>query len=83
MKKVICSVRDSAADVYASPFTSQNINTAMRDFAHACRDQQSQLSKNPEDFALYLLGEFEDDTGILIPVAPKLVANATQFNSEV
>lgn len=79
MNKVICSVRDITADVYANPFTSQNAQTAMRDFAHACRDENSQLFKNPEDFQLFQLGTFDDDLGVIVGHEPKLIANATQF----
>lgn len=79
MHKLIFSVRDVAADVYASPFTSQNAQTAMRDFGHACRDQNSQLSKNPEDFQLFQLGSFDDDLGVIVAHEPRLIANATQF----
>jgi len=82
MQKVICSVRDLAAGVYSAPFTSQNSGTAMRDFAHACKDANSQLSKNPEDFQLFIVGQFDDELGILTPQAPSLLANATQFIKE-
>lgn len=80
MVKLICAVRDIAADVYSNPFVALNRNTAMRDFSHACRDENSQLFKNPEDFQLYVLGSFEDDTGVIVGVAPELVCNATQFS---
>ncbi|AXH74692.1 MAG: nonstructural protein [Microviridae sp.] len=79
MQKQLFSVRDITADVYASPFTSTNKMTATRDFAHACRDPQSQLSKNPEDFQLFLVGVFDDDLGIITGQAPELICNATQF----
>lgn len=79
MQKFIFSVRDIAADVYSNPFTSQNQLTATRDFAHACSDPNSSLSKNPEDFQLYQLGTFDDELGVLEGHQPKLVANATQF----
>jgi len=79
MQKVICSVRDITADVFSAPFTSANTLTATRDFAHACADPNSQLFKNPEDFQLYLVGEFDDDTGVLTGKTAQLIANATQF----
>lgn len=79
MQKFIFSVRDIAADVYSNPFTSSNQQTATRDFAHACMDPASALSKNPEDFQLYQLGSFDDELGVLEGHQPKLVANATQF----
>jgi len=79
MQKVMCSVRDIAADVFSAPFTSQNTQTAMRDFAHATRDPESQLCKNPEDFQLYQVATFDDDLGIVVGITPQLICNATQF----
>lgn len=82
MQKLIFAVRDITADVFAAPFVSQNRNTAMRDFGHACQDVQSQLSKSPEDYQLFFLGTFDDDLGSIAGVKPELVANATQFVKE-
>lgn len=82
MQKLLFSVRDIAADVYAPPFTSQNKMTAMRDFGHACRDPQSNLSRNPEDYQLFIVGTFDEDLGIIVSQSPELVANATQFVKE-
>jgi hypothetical protein len=82
MLKLICSVRDVVANVYSNPFTSHNQGTALRDFASACRDPESQLSKSPDGYMLYSLGTFDDDTGAIRPHDPALLANATQFISE-
>lgn len=79
MLKIICCVRDIAADVYANPFASQNAQTALRDFGHACRDENSQLCKNPEDFQLFQVAIFDDSIGVITGHEPKLIANATQF----
>lgn len=80
--KIICSVRDITADTYAAPFTSINAGTALRDFGHACRDPESQLAKSPAEFQLFTVGEFDDSTGTIVPHAPRLLANATQFAQE-
>lgn len=82
MKKVICSVLDSVANVYALPFTSFNAGTAVRDFGHAVRDPDSQLHKSPGGFSLYAIGSFDDDTGEVVGNTPQLLAKATQFISE-
>jgi len=82
MIKIVCAVRDLRADVYANPFVSQNVGTAMRDFSHACIDPQSQLSKSPEDYMLFKIGEYDDELGIIIPTEIQLIANATQFVKE-
>lgn len=79
MLKVICCVRDQKATTYALPFTSHNHQVALRDFGHACRDQNSQLYKNPEDFDLFAIGTFDDQTGEILGHTPQLLASAVQF----
>lgn len=82
MKKIICAVRDITANVYANPFASHNPNTALRDFAHACKDSSSALFKNPEDYQLYKIADYDDDSGEMVGHPPLLLANATQFAQE-
>lgn len=82
MKKVICSVRDLTANVFALPFTSHNEGTATRDFAHAVNDPQSALNKSPSEFSLYHIGHFDDDTGLVTAVGPTLLCHASDFVKE-
>jgi hypothetical protein len=35
----------------------------MRHFGDAVNDQSTMFNKHPEDYALYELGEYDDDTG--------------------
>ena len=61
---VVC-VKDRAAEVFNRPFFVPHRNVAIRDFTdevnRAAADNQ--LNKHPDDFDLYLLGEFNDNTG--------------------
>lgn len=71
MKLGIYAVLDRKAGTFARPFTIQNDQMAMRAFMAAKQDVASEMSKYPEDFALYALGTFDDDTGALSqPVPP-------------
>lgn len=82
MLKLVCSVRDIVANCYSNPFVTQNSGTAMRDFSQACADPDSLLFKSPESYMLFSIGRFDDELGELIPHAPELIANATQFHAE-
>lgn len=79
MQKQLFSVYDSKAQVYGNPFTSINEQLAMRDFQQACRDTNSQLHHFPNDFALYLIGEFDDSVMMIHPTLPqpRHICNAT------
>ncbi|AXH74677.1 MAG: nonstructural protein [Microviridae sp.] len=82
MQKSIFSVFDSKASVFATPFTSTNTATATRDFSRACNDPQSDLSAFPEDYFLYQIATFDDQTGLISPVQIINLGNASQFKEK-
>lgn len=59
----IFSIRDSKAEYFAPPFFQQNHALAERMFRTATNDPQSQVNKYPQDFDLYYLGTYDDQTG--------------------
>lgn len=59
----VFSVYDSKARSYSRPFYAINEEIAVRMFASAIDDPESQLGKHPADFSLHLLGSFDDSTG--------------------
>ena len=74
---VVC-VKDRAADVFNRPFFVPHRNVAIRDFTdevnRAATDNQ--LNKHPDDFDLYLLGEFNDNTGEFSISTPQVLVRA-------
>lgn len=57
------SVRDAKAEVFHTPFYKKTHGEAERDFTTLVRDDKSQLRQFPEDYDLYYLGEYDDQTG--------------------
>lgn len=55
-----------------------NDSTAIRNFEHAVRQQDSILASHPNDFALFKVGEFDNETGMISPVFPLLLCDAAQ-----
>lgn len=47
-----------------------NDATAVRNFEHAVRQPDSLLASHPNDFALYIVGEYDNQTGEIFPVNP-------------
>lgn len=82
MIKLLCSVLDKTVGAHAHPFTTHNEGTAIRDFGHACQDPTTSLYKSPSDYSLVLLAHFDDESGEVIPVQHKILAQATQFEKE-
>lgn len=59
----IFSIRDQKSEIFNSPFFKTAIGEAERDFQTAVNDPKTTLNKYPQDFDLYLLGEFNDNSG--------------------
>nr|QJB20854.1 MAG: nonstructural protein [Microvirus sp.] len=57
------SVRDSKAEYFEGIFPAKTHGEAERGFTTAVNDPKSTISKFPEDYDLYYLGEFDDHTG--------------------
>ena len=85
MKYEVFSVYDEKANYYHTPFYARNSEEAKRMFGTACRDKQTLLGNNPEDFTLYGIGFFNDSNGMFESfVENKWVCRAIEFvNKEV
>lgn len=72
----VLSVRDRAADHYGRPFFSPSIGSAIRSFSdHINSTEDSEMVKHPEDFDLYHLAVFDDETGVFECLTqPKMIA---------
>lgn len=64
----IFAVYDKKAVAYANPFYYHQKGQALRAFQDAVCDPQSPLSKHPEDFSLFYLGDWNDTTGVIVPL---------------
>lgn len=63
MSKKMYSVFDKKAQVYGTPFFTQNEALALRSFQRAANDSTIDLGLFPNDFTLVELGDFDEDTG--------------------
>jgi len=70
MIQFIYSVHDSKALAYLPPFFMHNKNMAIRSFQDAVQDDGSSFHRHPEDYSLWELGEFDDNTGEIIYHTP-------------
>lgn len=78
------SIYDIKGQLYAPPYFANNIGSATRMFDGACRDPNTQLAKYPEDFRLFELGEFDDNTGrFTCPDQPTFVIGASDITGKL
>ena len=64
------SIHDNKAEAYLPPFYLHNKNMAIRSFSDAVQDEASTFFKHPEDYSLWEIGEFDDQTGEIIYYTP-------------
>lgn len=83
MNLVICSIHDSKAEAWINPMTFQSRAQAVRSFSDAIQDGQSEFSKHPEDYSLFMLGEFDQRTGeLVLEASPVNLGNGINYKSE-
>jgi hypothetical protein len=81
MKQIICTVKDRAADAYGRPMFVPSAGVALRSFSDEINrnNAENQLYNHPDDFDLYELGEFDDNTGLFsLHEQPKLLSLGKQ-----
>ena len=83
MVQIVCSVLDVKANAFATPFFVPNRGMAVRFFGDAVLDPNSGLSKHPEDYNLYQLGTYDDNSGKLESLStPEFLAKALDFTTK-
>ncbi len=72
------SIFDAKANTYCAPFECVSNGVAIRQLMDLVSDAKTTVSKYPEDFSLYFVGDFDTDNGSLLPLGsvPVLVLHA-------
>lgn len=84
MKLKIYSVYDAKLEAYMQPFFMQTRGQALRAFTDTCNDTNTQFSKHPEDFTLFELGEYDDESGLFTNLEAKIsLGTALELVSKV
>jgi hypothetical protein len=81
MKLNAYAIFDSAAGVYMRPFFAQANGLATRMFSDLACDAEHDVGKHPEDYSVYIIGEYDDQTGELKPVQKECLATAEELVS--
>ena len=66
---MLFSVYDQKAAAFLDPFVAPTIDFAIREFRTAVNSPKHQFARYPEDYVLFKLGEFDPDTGLVLPEA--------------
>lgn len=76
------AIYDSKAAAYSPPFFQNTIATGIRAFGRICSDQESMVCQFPEDYTLFEVGEWDDQTGRMYPLeTPRSLGLATEHKA--
>lgn len=79
MRTSAYSIYDVKDQSFAMPMFVKNDEIAIRN-VQAAAGQGSLLLMFPQDFELYCIGEYESDTGMMIPLeAPRYIGRVLDF----
>lgn len=78
---VILAIFDAAAEAYMVPFMAQSRGEAIRAFADLVADESHPVGKHPDDYTLFVVGEFNKGSGVITPVVPVSLGNALEFRA--
>mgnify|MGYP000518399210 CR=1 FL=1 len=79
MKLICCSIYDKAVGAYMRPFFMQSEGQALRAFMDDLLSPDSVIAKHPEDYALFVVGKFFDNTGEVMPCEPRCIGRAHEL----
>lgn len=66
MKLIMFTIYDEKAEQFLPPFVLPQTNMAKRTFADCVADPKHAFSRNPADYTLFEVGEFNADTGHVV-----------------
>lgn len=70
MKLGIYSIYDEKAEIHNTPFFQHNDAIAERSYNDLVKDPNTTIGKNPSDYKLYKIGEYDDVTAVIVPLSP-------------
>lgn len=63
----LVAVQDTVAKAFLSPITVRTTQEGLRVFETAVKNPDHSFHKNPSDFVLFELAEFDETTGVIKP----------------
>lgn len=73
----IFSVFDTKLAAFNVPFFARTEADAVRSFADLVADPRTRVAQHREDYTLYKLGSFDDESGLLVPGTPVAILTAS------
>ena len=81
MRMKVFSIFDSCAGVYDRPFVAHNEASAKRAFGDIAVSADHHIGQHPEHYSLFVVGEWDDNNGVIKPVDRVCVVTALEMVS--
>ena len=78
MKYAVCAVKDRAVNAFNRPIYVPTVGVAIRSFTDEVNRKDSELQNHPEDYDLYEIGQWDDETAIYTPLEALRVITRAQ-----
>ena len=75
----IYTFKDTLAETYSDLNIYKNDMVACRTFSDMCRNDKSPLYVHPENYIMYCVGTWDENTGTLVSHEPIEIAKATNY----
>lgn len=72
LQKPIVAVYDKKVGMFDPPFTCRHIGEAVREWSQIKKNADTKFGKNPEDFDLFQIGVYEEQTGTFENLQPHI-----------
>lgn len=83
MKIVAYAIYDTAGKAYMRPFFMMADGQARRVFQDMANDESHDIGKHPEDYSLFRIGQFDDNSGELLPEDRECLCTALEVKKRV
>jgi len=74
VKHKLFLIRDNKAEFYLGPYKAVNESVFLREIK-TLKNSDTQFGKHPEDYSVYMSGEFDDYIGAVVPMPPVHLIN--------
>jgi hypothetical protein len=82
MKMNMYTIFDVASGAYMRPFFMPSDGQAKRAFKDISTDAEHEVGRHPEDYTLYKVGIFDDNSGEVMAFSPEKIVTALACVSE-
>lgn len=69
-KKLVCAVYDTRVRAFLNPIFCTTKGEAIRSFSDVVGDDRAPFKAHPEDYSLFVLGEYDEGLGVFENVCP-------------